>query len=98
MPMGRVSAAIDMLKEKESSMSGDELEALLVDLKFEVRQCGAPGHHVVTHDDLDSFLSTSFDKGHKKQMLACYPRSIRRVLRQYQSQLETILGETDAKA
>lgn len=74
-------------------MPGDELEAILVDLKFDVRQCGAPGHYVVTHDGLESFLSTSFDKGHKKQMLVNYPRNVRRVLRQYQGQLEKLLGE-----
>lgn len=80
-------------------MSGDELKDLLVGLKFEVRQgVNGGGHHVVTHDGLDGFLSTSYDKGHNKHMLPCYPRNIRRVLKQHQGQLETIVGDKDGKA
>ena len=80
-------------------MSGDELKELLVSLNFEVRQgASGGGHHIVTHDSLEDFYSTSYDKGHNKTMLACYPRQIRRVLKQYQSQLEVILGEKNGKA
>lgn len=96
MPMGKVMDAIEVLRVKEATMSGDALKELLVDLKFEVRQgASGGGHHVVTHDGLEGFYSTSFDKGHNKHMLACYPRQIRKVLKQYQNQLEIILGENN---
>jgi hypothetical protein len=91
--MGKVSEAIEAIRTREKSMAGDDLEALLVDLGFEVRQCSSPGHYVVTHDGLEEFRSTSFDKSHNKFMLPNYPRQIRRVLQQYQHQLETLLGD-----
>lgn len=91
--MGKVNDAIATLQAKEASMTGDELKNLLVALKFEVRLGGNGAHYVVTHDDLDGFYSTSFDESHKKHMLPCYPRNIRRVLKQYQGQLEIIVGD-----
>ena len=97
--MGKVSEAIALLQAKEASLTGDDLKDVLTGLKFEVRQgVNGGGHHVVTHDELDGFYSTSYDKSHNKHMLPCYPRQIRRVLKQYQSQLEVIVGDRDGKA
>ena len=97
--MGKVSDAIDLLKAKEASMTGGELMTLLIELGFEVRQGrNGGGHHVVTHDELDGFLSTGYDKSHNKFMLRCYPRNIRSVLKRYQSQLEIIVGDKNGKA
>lgn len=93
--MGKVKDAIEILKAREASLAGDELKELLVGLGFEVKAGARGGHHVVTHDELNGFVSTSYDKGHNKHMLACYPRQIRKVLKQYESELERILGEDD---
>lgn len=94
--MGKVADAIEVLRTRAATMSGDELEKLLRDLQFDVRPTSSGKHQVVTHDGLEWFISTSFDKGHKKQMLPKYPQLIRKVLIQYQVQLETILGERHA--
>jgi hypothetical protein len=91
--MGKVSDAIALLQAKEANMTGGEMEALLIGLGFEVRPTGKAGHCVVTHDHLDGFLSTSFDKGHHKHMLPTYPRAIRGVLRRHREQLELLLGD-----
>jgi hypothetical protein len=98
-PMGKVTDAIAVLQAKEASMSGDELRDLLVGLGFEVRQgSSGGGHYVVTHDGIDGFFSTSYDKSHNKHMLRCYPRQIKRVLKQYQDQLEIYVGDRDGQA
>lgn len=96
--MGKVTEALELLRAKEASMTGQELKTLLESLGFEVRQGSNGGHHVVTHDGLEGFLSTSYDKSHNKQMLPCYPRSIKRVISQYRDQIEELLGENNGKA
>lgn len=93
--MGKVADAIETLEAGAASMSGDDLENLLIRLGFKVRAGSSGSHQVVTHDGLDGFLSTSFDKGHKKQMLPVYPRNIKRIIKQYQGELEKFLGEKD---
>jgi predicted RNA binding protein YcfA (HicA-like mRNA interferase family) len=91
--MGKVDETIKILQQRSASMNGDELEKMLLKLGFEVR-AGANGKHcVATHDKLEGFFSTSFDKGHGKEMKSVYVKSICKVLVDYRQELEVATGE-----
>lgn len=93
-----MSDAIELLKAREAGMSGADMKSILLSLGFEVRPGSNGKHQIVTHDHIEGFMSTSFDEGHNKHMLPTYPRSIRRVLKQYQTELEIFLGDRDGKS
>ena len=95
--MGKVAETIEYLRSRAATMPGDEMEDLLLALRFDVKPSNSGKHYVVTHDELDGFLSSSFDKGHKKQMLSAYTNKMRKLITNYKAELEKILGEDNVE-
>jgi len=106
--MGKVSDIIEDLERRKASVcceSTTGLFVLLGELKFEYKLSNSSkGHAVFIHPELTqltdgSFTTISVNCGHKpkKEMKKPYVVNVIRMLKSYQSELETIMGEEDSQ-
>lgn len=73
-----------------------EMAELLTSLGFEVRNGKLGSHKIVFHDGLTDFHSGSYNGGHGRdpQIKRPYIVKILRILRQHESELKILLGES----
>lgn len=85
--------ALDLLESAGSSLRCKDLVRALQDLGFDVRDGKKQGHKVFTHPHIDTFTSGSFSCGHGKnqEVKPNYPKSVLRLLRQYEAELISYL-------
>ena len=95
----RVDDAIEQLRQQQASIRCSDLVQILTGLGFEVRSGRAPGHKVVTHPKIKGLYS-NFDCGHGRspEVRVPYVLNMRRVLRQYHSELTELETKAIASA
>lgn len=81
--------AFDLLESAGSSLRCRDLVRALQGLGFDVRDGKKQGHKVFTHPGIDTFTSGSFTCGHGRndEVKPNYPRSVLKLLRQYEAEL-----------
>lgn len=88
-----VAEAIQALQQAGASMRCSELQRILESLGFDVRSGKKEGHKVVTHPDLVEFYSSSYTCGHGNdpEVKRNYVKSMLKLIKQYQVELEKLM-------
>lgn len=83
------------LQSAKASISCSEMSELLTSLGFEVRNGKLGSHRMFFHDGLPDFHSGSYNGGHGRdsQIKRPYVVKILRILRRYESELKSFLGD-----
>lgn len=94
---GKVDQALDRLTRGGANIRAKELIQILSELGFEVTETENGNHHVYQHDGLDGFYGGGFDAGHgsNAEVLRCYTRDAKKVIREYKADLKILLKESD---
>lgn len=88
----KVTALAADLRARKANIRCSELTATLTGLGFTITT-GRGNHKVVTHSDLEGFVSTSYDCGHGRdaQIKPPYITKVARVLSDYANELQRYL-------
>jgi hypothetical protein len=86
--------ALEMLESAAASLRCKDLVGALGRLGFEVREGKSPGHKVFTHPCIPEFTASSFNCGHgaNPEVKRNYPRSVLKLLRQYEADLYNLFA------
>ncbi len=84
---------IQELESVRANARCSDLSKKLESLGFEVRDGKRGGHKIFVHDNLPSFMSSSFNCGHGKnpEIKPAYIKKIIRILKEHESDLKEYL-------